>query len=77
MKVTVESNYIVIRLKLCKPRRSKSGKSMLVASSRGTKKSGVELRERTSVLLRAPSTIATNRRKHGDLLLLSFLNTLS
>ena len=44
MKVTVESGYIIIRLKLCKPRRSKSGKSMLIASSRGTKKSGIELR---------------------------------
>lgn len=44
MKVTVENGYLVIRLKLCKPRRSESGKSMLVASSRGPKKSGVKLR---------------------------------
>ncbi len=35
MKVDFEKGYIVIRLKIGKPRPSSSGKSMLIASTRG------------------------------------------
>ncbi len=44
MKVTAEDGYLVIRLKLGTPRLSKSGKSMLVASTRGPKRSNVKIR---------------------------------
>lgn len=37
----LEDGQLVIRLKLKKPRLSKSGKSFLVGSTRGTKKSSV------------------------------------
>jgi hypothetical protein len=39
----MEGKYLVIRLKAKKPRLSKSGKTMLVASTRGVKKSSVML----------------------------------
>jgi hypothetical protein len=40
MKVTVEGNELVIRIPLEKPTRSKSGKTLLVATSGGNIETG-------------------------------------
>jgi len=39
----MEGEYLVIRLKAKKPRLSKSGKTQVVGSTRGTKKSSVTI----------------------------------
>ena len=44
MKVEFEKGYIVVRLKIWKPRPSASGKSMLIGSTRGPKRAKVKFR---------------------------------
>jgi hypothetical protein len=44
VKVTVEDGYIVIRLRLGQPHPSNSGKSTVVASTRGPKRSDVKIK---------------------------------
>ena len=46
MKVEVEKGRLVISLKLRKPSPSKSGKTLLVASTRGVRQSNVKIRGR-------------------------------
>jgi hypothetical protein len=46
MKVEVKSGRLIISLKLRKPTASKSGKTLLVASTRGVKYSNVKIRGR-------------------------------
>lgn len=41
MKVTIEKNELVIRLPLIEPKPSTSGKTLIVATSGGTVKTGV------------------------------------
>jgi hypothetical protein len=41
MKVTIENNELVVSMPLEKPTLSASGKTMVVASSRGNQKTGV------------------------------------
>ena len=43
MKVEVKNGRIIISLKLRKPAPSKSGKTLLVASTRGVRRSGVKV----------------------------------
>jgi hypothetical protein len=43
MKVTVRGETLVIEIEMQTPERSKSGKSMLVASSKGIVKAGVQV----------------------------------
>ena len=43
MKVTNEGGHLVIRLKLWKPHLSTSGKSMVVASTRGPKRTNLQI----------------------------------
>jgi hypothetical protein len=44
MKAELKGEYLFIRLRLLKPRTSKSGKSTLVASTRGPRDSGIEIK---------------------------------
>jgi hypothetical protein len=46
MKVEVKGGRILISLKLRKPAKSKSGKTLLVASTRGVRTSTVKIRGR-------------------------------
>jgi hypothetical protein len=60
MKVTFKDDYVVIRLKLQKPRLSKSGKSMVIATTRGPLLSnatfrGNEVRVVANVIFDAPT----------------------
>lgn len=60
MKVSFEGDYVVIRLKLQKPRLSKSGRSMIVATTRGPLRSnakfrGNEIRVIANVIYDAPT----------------------
>ena len=43
MKVTVENNELVIRMPLQKPAASKSGKTKVVATTRGNVKTGTKI----------------------------------
>lgn len=47
MKVDFEQGYLVIRLRLWKPRLSASGRSMLIASTRGPKRAKVKFKGKT------------------------------
>lgn len=47
MKVDFEKGYLVIRLKIWKPRPSASGRSMLIASTRGPRRAKVKFRGKT------------------------------
>lgn len=44
MMVRIEKGYIVFRLKMWEPRPSASGKSMLIASTRGPRRSNLKIR---------------------------------
>jgi hypothetical protein len=46
MKVEVKNGRIIISLKLWKPTASKSGKTLLVASTRGVRRSTVRMRHK-------------------------------
>lgn len=46
MKVEIEKGRLLISLKLRKPAPSKSGKTLLVASTRGVRRSNVKIRGR-------------------------------
>lgn len=43
MKVEIKNGRIIISLKLWKPTASKSGKTLLVATTRGVRRSGVKV----------------------------------
>lgn len=65
MKVTIENEYIVIRLKMWKPRLSNSGKSMLVASTRGPRRSNVKIRGKVVRVSASAFYDRVNRKKIG------------
>ena len=62
MKVVIENGRLLISLKLRKPAPSKSGKTLLVASTRGVRQSNVKIRGRW-VRVNANAFIDMNRSK--------------
>ena len=67
MKVTAEDGYLVIRLKLQKqPHPSKSGKTMIVASSRGPRRTILKYREKPYESTPMLFTTKPNQRNLSD-----------
>lgn len=63
MKVEISKGRLLISLKLHKPTKSKSGKSLLVASTHGVKPSNVKVRGRV-LRINANAFIDLNRPEH-------------
>jgi len=47
MKAIVENGYLILHLKLQKPHPSKSGKSMLIATTRGPRRTNLKWKGKT------------------------------
>jgi hypothetical protein len=58
----LEDGYLVIRMKLKKPRLSKTGKTWVVATTRGTKKSSIMIHGKP-VRFNANAFIDRNKKK--------------
>ena len=61
MKVTIEKDELVIRIPLQEPQKSASGKTMVVASTRGNQKTGC-----IHPKLKQPITIGVNAYCKGS-----------